>query len=415
MLSQSIIFSQSGWVLQNSGINKHIYSSYFVNDMIGYAGSSGGYILKTINGGNQWFTVYSNPEYDIDDVFFIYSSIGWAIGYRNYPELKNVVLKTINGGATWSEIYIDSLYSYGSEIYFSNPSTGYLACGNIKKTTNSGLNWFTVYENSSSGIFFLNENTGWTSGRNKGVDKTTDGGNSWVIQYPFFYHNYDADIYFVNEQKGFAVNGYFGSYGYLYSTTNYGINWNLNYDFQYMVNSIKFVNNNTGYMLAIGTYNEIALSKTTNCGVNWILHSINTTRVPSHLFFRSVNTGWLVGDSGLIMKTTNGGVTIGILPISTEIPAQFSLSQNYPNPFNPVTKINFSIPLSRGVYEGRGVFTKLFVYDAMGKEISVLVNEQLKPGTYEVDFHGSNYPSGVYFYKLLAGDFTETKKMLILK
>ncbi len=409
ILLQSLTFSQNGWVLQNSGINKFICSSYFVNDFIGYAGSSGGDILKTINGGIQWFSVYSNPEYSIDDVFFIYSNIGWAVGFRNPPEIKNVVLKTVNGGATWSEIYVDSLYSFGSEIYFSDLTTGYLACGNLKKTTNGGVNWFTVFDNSSSGIFFLNTNTGWTSGRNRGVDKTTDGGNSWINQYPFFYHNYDADIYFINEQKGFAVNGYFGSYGYLYYTTNGGLNWNENHDFQYLVNSIKFVNTNTGYMLALGYYNEIQLSKTTNGGANWILHNINSTKIPGHLFFRSVNTGWLVGDSGLIMKTTNGGVTIGIQQIGINVPGDFSLFQNYPNPFNPSTKIRFDISGTTAAQ------TFLIVYDLLGREVAVLVNEKLRPGEYEVDFNASNYPSGVYYYKLSAGNFSETRKMVIVK
>jgi hypothetical protein len=110
---------------------------------------------------------------------------------------------------------------------------------------------------------------------------------------------------------------------------------------------------------------------------------------------------------------------IGIQNISTEIPSRFSLSQNYPNPFNPETKIKFDIPLSRGVSEGRGVLVRLVIYDILGKEIATLVNEQLKPGTYEVEWSatcgGSNYPSGVYFYKLIANEFTETKKMVLIK
>jgi hypothetical protein len=94
------------------------------------------------------------------------------------------------------------------------------------------------------------------------------------------------------------------------------------------------------------------------------------------------------------------------------------LFQNYPNPFNPVTKIKYQIPLSRGVSAGRGVFTKLIIYDILGREIATLVNEQLKPGTYEVEWSatggGSNYPSGVYFYKLITNDFSETKKMVLI-
>jgi len=107
--------------------------------------------------------------------------------------------------------------------------------------------------------------------------------------------------------------------------------------------------------------------------------------------------------------------TIGIHPVSSEIPINFSLSQNYPNPFNPATKIQFAIPLSRGVDAegGRGVLLKVF--DLLGREIATLVNEKLNPGTYEVDWDASNYPSGVYFYTLSAGEFKETRKMVLIK
>ncbi len=102
---------------------------------------------------------------------------------------------------------------------------------------------------------------------------------------------------------------------------------------------------------------------------------------------------------------------IGIQPISSEVPDNFSLSQNYPNPFNPVTKIKFSIPPSRGA---RGM-TRLIIYDILGREVTMLVNEQLKPGTYEVEWDGSNFPSGVYFYTLKTEQFRETKRMVLLK
>ena len=106
---------------------------------------------------------------------------------------------------------------------------------------------------------------------------------------------------------------------------------------------------------------------------------------------------------------------IGIEPISTEIPQKFELFQNYPNPFNPATKIRFHIPLSRGVAgeAGRGVLLKIF--DILGKEIAVLVNENLKHGIYEIDWNAENIPSGVYFYSLITNEFTQTKKMVVLK
>ncbi len=103
----------------------------------------------------------------------------------------------------------------------------------------------------------------------------------------------------------------------------------------------------------------------------------------------------------------------GITPVSTEIPKEFSLSQNYPNPFNPTTKIRFQIPLSRGVSAGRGVL--LVVYDMLGREVITLVNEKLKPGTYEVNWNAERQPSGTYFYRLVTGEVTITKKMILVK
>ena len=98
---------------------------------------------------------------------------------------------------------------------------------------------------------------------------------------------------------------------------------------------------------------------------------------------------------------------IDIKQINFVIPDEFSLSQNYPNPFNPKTKIKMQITKLSDV--------RLVVYNALGREIETLVNKQLKSGTYEVEFDGSNYTSGVYFYRIEAGDFVDVKKMILLK
>ncbi len=116
--------------------------------------------------------------------------------------------------------------------------------------------------------------------------------------------------------------------------------------------------------------------------------------------------------SDVAQNLCNNGFIIGVTNISSEIPNSYELYQNYPNPFNPVTKIRFDIPSSKGA---RGMITKLVVYDILGREIKVLVNEGLFPGTYEVDWDASNYPSGVYFYKLITEDFTEARKMVLIK
>jgi hypothetical protein len=97
---------------------------------------------------------------------------------------------------------------------------------------------------------------------------------------------------------------------------------------------------------------------------------------------------------------------------SSKIPDKYFLYQNYPNPFNPTTIIKFEIP-SDVKREMSNV--RLIIFDITGREITTLVNEQLNPGTYEVTFDGSNLPSGIYFYKLTAGDFTDTKKLVLIK
>jgi hypothetical protein len=116
--------------------------------------------------------------------------------------------------------------------------------------------------------------------------------------------------------------------------------------------------------------------------------------------------------SNHIQVLCDSGFIIGVNNISSAVPNTFTLYQNYPNPFNPVTKIKFSIPPSKGA---RGMNTKLVVYDVIGREISVLVYDNLKPGTYEAVWDASNYPSGVYFYKLITDTYNETKKMVLMK
>jgi Secretion system C-terminal sorting domain len=113
--------------------------------------------------------------------------------------------------------------------------------------------------------------------------------------------------------------------------------------------------------------------------------------------------GVLFGDTSML---------VGVNLISTEIPTEFSLSQNYPNPFNPMTKVKFDVMSN---VKGQMSNVRLTVYDALGKEVEVLVNQQLSAGTYEVDFDGTNLPSGVYYYILESEEFTQSKKMVLIK
>ncbi|MDD5360709.1 MAG: M1 family aminopeptidase [Ignavibacteria bacterium] len=110
-------------------------------------------------------------------------------------------------------------------------------------------------------------------------------------------------------------------------------------------------------------------------------------------------------ENRIILKAVT--TTIGIRIISSEIPDKYFLYQNYPNPFNPTTIIKFQIK--------EPGFTTLKIYDLTGREMKSLVNENLTPGSYTAEFVGSDISSGVYFYKLTAGDYTSIKKMVLIK
>jgi hypothetical protein len=120
------------------------------------------------------------------------------------------------------------------------------------------------------------------------------------------------------------------------------------------------------------------------------------------------NTGWLMGRNGIILKTTNGG----FLNISGNgnfnLPISFTLHQNYPNPFNPITKIKYELP--------KDVNVTITVYDILGREVVRLVNnEYKKAGIYETEWNAVNFASGVYFYRIEAGSYVNSKKMVLLR
>ncbi len=105
-------------------------------------------------------------------------------------------------------------------------------------------------------------------------------------------------------------------------------------------------------------------------------------------------------------------VIIGLTQLGQDIPLNFSLSQNYPNPFNPSTKITFSIPFDRSGFKH---ITQIAVYDILGRLVTELVNGELAPGKYETQWNSASFSSGTYFYRLVSGSFSETKKMMLIK
>jgi hypothetical protein len=192
--------------------------------------------------------------------------------------------------------------------------------------------------------------------------------------------------------------------GVILKTSNSGLNWSaLITGTTNDLYEIHFTFTNVGYTVGEGGI----ILYTVNSGNNWIQLSSGTTNDLHSVYFPSSDTGYAVGNNGTIRKTSNA-LTV-VTPVSNIIPEYFSLMQNYPNPFNPSTKIKFNIPA------GNNDNIQLEIFDILGREVRTLVNENLNPGVYEVDFNATELTSGVYFYKLSSGKFVDTKKMIIMK
>ena len=144
---------------------------------------------------------------------------------------------------------------------------------------------------------------------------------------------------------------------------------------------------------------------------NWTVYNESNSGLPDNFIFSLA----IDGNGNKWIGTVGGGLAIykdgGVVSVQenehNKFPIDFSLSQNYPNPFNPTTKIRWQSPVSS--------HQKLKIYDVLGNEIATLVDEFREAGKYEIEFDGSNFSSGVYFYKMSAGDFFETKKFIILR
>ena len=400
--SLHIGYSQSGWIEQNSGSQYNLWDIKFINSMTGVAVGEYGTITKTTNGGVNWIVHWiSNVNAPIS--VSVPTANDWFVG-DNAGELTGRVFKTTNAGLSWDTTYTP--HGGISIVDFVNASTGFAICKYFyfMKTTDGGNNWkdTNLLLSQNWAMDFMDANTGiiGNSRSNMGTYRTSDEGATWNTVANEF-NSFTGAVQFVNSNTVYAGNTN------LYKSTDGGINW------QYLFTSgqtndivhICFVNPDSGYIISNAIY------KTTNGGVSFDSISI----IPSELsfFFTDMMTGYGAGIAGKIIKTTNGGAPIGIQPISNEVPNNFMLQQNYPNPFNPVTKIKFSVPASLSFGEGPRV--RLIIYDITGREVATLLNEQLSPDTYEVEWDGTNFASGIYFYQLISGEFIQTKKMVLLK
>lgn len=408
--------SQSNWHTYFMGFPNHLNAVCFPSQSTGYV--FGHEIMyKSTDAGNTW--VHTPMPYKFIKADFVNENTGYALAQSSSQEDTVVVLKTTNGSTTWSSYRLDKRTNY-QKIQFVNESTGYVFSENfIYRTTNGGIVWI-FYNQNISHVSDWDEynNLIWyvKTDHSPFVYKSVEVYRS--SNYGVSFHSagikrdpnsnlYSGGIKMLNETTGYITYGTGpNSPGPRVSkTTNGGYNLteistNGGGHRLHMINSnIVF-----GFTRIYSFYNT-SLRKTTNSCVNWTSQLF--TEAMYDITFINELTGFMVGEYGVMLKTTNGGAPVSIENISTEIPDRFELSQNFPNPFNPTTMIKFTIPKNSNV--------KLSIYDITGKEISTLVNEHLTAGTYQYYFDGSKLNSGVYIYRLNNDDTYQTRKMVLLK
>ena len=368
-----------------------MYQSTRLTDAILDAADADGKILYSTNGGAAWqlMHLFSHPVF-------------WIASDPNNPNrmYASVIHSTLGG------IYISNdIQNLGTSTWTKLPNPprteghpasivvlndGKMVCTYSGRRTSA----FTA----SSGTFIYNPLTnGWTDISDPGMYYWTKD----IVLYP-----YDANQ---NTFYACVFSGWGGppnGLGGLYRTTNRGLVWSK-INNQDRVTSVTFspVNPNQAYMTT-ETQGLWYSSNITSGAPAFAQVTTYPFRQPERVFYNPYNSNeiWVSSFGGGLRV---GNTLTGIIPISGEIPMEYKLNQNYPNPFNPNTKIVFGLPGSSHV--------KLVIYDILGREIAIAVNEILQAGEYSVDWNASGFPSGVYFYRLIAGDYTKTNKMVLVK
>jgi len=309
------------------------------------------------NGILQWISFYNGPfkEYDY----------GLAIGIDNFGNVY------VTGGSTDSMNYSDYVTVKYNSQGVEQWSRRYGGSDNYYDQARS------LVIDKSNNIYV----TGYATHIGTGYDFTTikynsDGKQLWTAIYHNGLNDQAEEITIDNKGNIYVTGRSDGNgTGFDYATVKYDSNgiqqWVKRYDYS-------------------GEYGDISLS----------INIDNDQNV------------YITGQSNRDILTIKYSQPTSIISNVSVPPHQFKLSQNYPNPFNPVTKIQYSIPPQ----STDKIFVRLVVYNATGKEISVLVNEEKFSGKYEVQFDGKNYPSGIYFYSLNLGkEKRDVKKMVLLK
>ncbi|MCZ7601868.1 MAG: YCF48-related protein [Melioribacteraceae bacterium] len=438
------------WIDRDMGTTDDFSSLLFVNPNVGWLASDLR-LYKTTSGGADWIENTSNIT-QTKSIFFINEHIGWAAGYKLY--------KTIDGGANWNEtarpLPIGWQTNIIYEIYFSDESKGWAGTADgIYYTSDGGNSWVKQGEYSYTySISFTDQNYGWAIGTSEQIDgygystilKTTNGGGAGggepeqrvVLDEKFDGAQFPPNSWTINQthQTNTWIAGNITDHNFS-SIDPTNVNsaycpwiaadqdeWLITPSFALATGAatIEFY---SGYSTAWLSSATLKLLISIDGGTNWTqIWEADNDGQPWSWRYQNVDItqyannpnmklAWqYVGNDGDVAAIDNvkltGFVTVTEIEEDIErIPLQYELSQNYPNPFNPSTKISYSIPNSGKV--------KLVIYDVLGREVKTLVNQEQHAGTYTVDFNAERLSSGVYFYRLTSGQFSETRKLLLLR
>ena len=333
------------------------------------------------------------------------------------------IYRSIDGGSNWEIVFsTDDAIGRIQDVEFIDDRNGYfISDERVYRTNNSGKDWTRLtaplFDVGYYGIIhFIDDSTGWIAPEyGESYEPfiwTYDGGKSWIERENPMPLQFFKPKSFVTPLLGFVTAGYRD----VYVTKDGGLTWDiLNNSFptKGFINDLEFISERIGF---IGgeyynddeTFSQPCVYRTKDGGQSWV----QIFKWGEHwkkivgMHFLNENHGWVCVDSRLF-RTNNGGITDIIMEDIAQTNLDFELVQNYPNPFNPSTKIKYSIP-KKG-------FVVLKVFDVLGSEVATLVNLEQPIGNYEVEFNAIKLPSGIYFYKLQAGKYTETKKMVLLR
>jgi photosystem II stability/assembly factor-like uncharacterized protein len=394
----------------STGVAATLRTVSAVDDNIVWAGGASGVVIKTTNGGTNWQSVGGGAlgTDQVNNIFGISATIALC---TTSPSSGTFVFRTSDGGTTWVQVFSQT-GGFIDAIWMTSNTNGFMmgdpagARWSLWKTSDGGVNWdstglYLPQNGSEAGwnnsMMILGSNI-WFNTNGARIYYSSNNGTNWIAQTTPSAATAFASVWFNSPARGLAS----WNTTPLFST-NGGTSWASGTTPPGSGNIAGIIGG--GFLFWIVRNTAMGIYKTTDYGTTWTTDYTAPAVLWHIALSRTGAAGYAVGASGGVSK--NPLLFTGVIPISGEVPSSFYLAQNYPNPFNPQTTINFSLPKS--------AFVSLKVYDVLGNEVLNLVNENKTAGNYAVRVDGTKLSSGVYFYTLNAGDFTRTKKMIMIK